>query len=118
LCVKHPAILAGNGEKSSFATTAIFSRFPNKNPENAIFEFLKEAPLLRWNNSTVVAAANYSPGVDDAISTHLQWRYRFGLLPGHLALNLADQGRLMQIASVHGFPKVTVTSGVAAPFLR
>jgi hypothetical protein len=34
LCVKHPGILAGKRESSSFATTAKFSRFPNKNPKN------------------------------------------------------------------------------------
>jgi hypothetical protein len=31
----HPGILAGKRENPAFATTAIFSRFPNKNPENA-----------------------------------------------------------------------------------
>jgi len=35
LCDNHPGILAGKREKLAFATTAIFSRFPNKNPENA-----------------------------------------------------------------------------------
>ena len=29
------AMLPAQRKKSSFATTAIFSRFPNKNPENA-----------------------------------------------------------------------------------
>jgi len=37
LQVNHPGILAGKREESSFATTAIFSRFPNKKPENATF---------------------------------------------------------------------------------
>jgi len=37
LLVKHPGILADERKDSSFATTAIFSRFPNENPENATF---------------------------------------------------------------------------------
>jgi hypothetical protein len=38
LCVKHPDILTGKREEFAFATTAIFSRFSNKNPENPILE--------------------------------------------------------------------------------
>jgi len=37
LRVKHPGILAGKREEFKVATTAIFSRFPNKNLENATF---------------------------------------------------------------------------------
>jgi len=33
----HPGIIAGKGEGLEVATTAIFSRFPTKNPENATF---------------------------------------------------------------------------------
>jgi hypothetical protein len=33
----HADILAEKWERLAFATTAIFSRFPNKNPENATF---------------------------------------------------------------------------------
>jgi hypothetical protein len=37
LCDNHPGILAEKGEKLAFATTAIFSRFPNEKPEKPIF---------------------------------------------------------------------------------
>ena len=36
LCGKHPGILAGKREKPEVVANAIFSRFPNENPENAI----------------------------------------------------------------------------------
>jgi hypothetical protein len=36
-CIHFPAILPPRREKSAFATNAIFSRFPNENPENATF---------------------------------------------------------------------------------
>jgi hypothetical protein len=37
LCGNHPGILAEKGEGLEVVANAIFSRFPNKNPENPTF---------------------------------------------------------------------------------
>jgi len=52
LCAKHPGILAEKREEFEVATTAIFWRFPNKNPENATFSkegFIDNVPKPMTN---------------------------------------------------------------------
>jgi len=56
----HPGILAEKREEFEFASTAIFSRFPNKNPENA-----------------TLAKKDFEPQPDRTKSRHKQRRSNF-----------------------------------------
>jgi hypothetical protein len=51
LCRNHPRILAGKWKRLAFPSTAIFSRFPNKNP---VF------PTLAKNKNWTAAGARFT----------------------------------------------------------
>jgi hypothetical protein len=57
----HPGIVAEKGRDSAFATTAIFCRFPNKNPENAT---LVEKEILTADRRVHLAREKIGETVD------------------------------------------------------